>query len=272
MALQTFPSADSTDLKPETAVANGQDNATYQVRTGPGRVKDLPVSLRPREDLARRGADKLADEQLLAIVLRAGSRGMNVLELSRALLRRYERLSNLAQADWQELKAQRLPGLGQVKAMELAAALEIGRRIGVEQAVDGLRLQVCEPAAVARVMTPLARGLRQEIFWVLLLDTKNRLLGRPLEITRGVLDASLVHPREVFSPAVRQCAAAMVLAHNHPSGDPSPSAEDLRITRQLVDAGKLLDIRVLDHVIIGREMEGRPGFISLREAGLATFA
>lgn len=239
---------------------------------GAGRVKDMPCGLRPREDLERRGVDKLADEQLLAILLRAGSRDMNVLELARALLRRYESLANLAHADWRELQAQKLPGLGRVKAMELGAALEIGRRIGLEQAVDRWRLQICQPIAAARMMEPLSRGLRQEIFWVMLLDTKNRLMGRPLEITRGVLDASLVHPREVFSPAIRRSAASVVLSHNHPSGDPSPSANDLQITRQLIEAGKVLDLGVLDHIIIGREKEDhQPWFVSLRESGMVEF-
>ena len=129
--------------------------------------------------------------------------------------------------------------------------------------------QICEPLALARDCADLA-GLAQEAFVVVTVNTKNRKIARHL-ITLGVVDASLVHPREVFRAAIADGATAIILAHNHPSGDPAPSSEDLRITRQLVDAGKILDVRVLDHVIIGREIEGRPGFLSLRESGLVAF-
>ena len=120
-------------------------------------------------------------------------------------------------------------------------------------------------------LNPLTTALKQEVFWALLLDSRNRLIGRPKEISRGLLDSSPVHPREVFSTAISHAAAAVILAHNHPSGDPTPSLEDLRVTRQLVEASRILGIRVIDHVILGRETDQRPGHFSLREKGLVTF-
>ena len=130
---------------------------------------------------------------------------------------------------------------------------------------------VRDPASVLQQLLPLSHNLRQEVFWALLLDARNRLIGRPQEISRGLLDSAPVHPREVFAPAISHAAAAVILAHNHPSGDPTPSSEDLRVTRQLVEASRILGIRVIDHVIIGRATDLRPGHLSLREKGLATF-
>jgi DNA repair protein RadC len=128
------------------------------------------------------------------------------------------------------------------------------------------------PEDVARLLQDQVRALTTEVFWVLHLDAKNCLQGEPVEVTRGLVDASLVHPREIFRDAVRRSTAAAVLAHNHPSGDPSPSAEDVRVTRQLVEAGKIVDIRVLDHVILGRGgQDGGSNFLSMREAGVVQF-
>lgn len=261
-------------MKPTCTCPDGPDSKredrSRMVGRG-GRVKDLPVSLRPREDLEKRGAANLSDEQLLAILIRTGMRGVNAMDLARLLLCHYETLGRLANADWRELVSLKLPGLGRVKAMELEATLEIGRRIGSEKLRDDARSQVCEPKAVYNLLATRAGALRTEMFWALLLDTKNRLIGAPVEISSGLLDASLVHPREVFNPAVRHSAASIILAHNHPSGDPTPSAEDLRVTRQLVRAGSVMGVRVLDHVILGRTQERRPAFISLRETGLVDF-
>jgi len=128
------------------------------------------------------------------------------------------------------------------------------------------------PADVARLMSETARPLEQEVFWVLLLDAKNRLKTQPQVVSRGLLDASLVHPREVFQVAIRANTAAVILVHNHPSGDPTPSAEDLRVTRQLVAAGKVVDIKVLDHIVVGKGAgAAEDGFVSMRESGLVDF-
>jgi DNA repair protein RadC len=202
--------------------------------------------------------------------LRSGTVGRNVIDLARDVLRAFGGLGALSRASHQELRAQRLPGLGQVKAMELAAALELGRRAAGQQPAAEPP-SVRDPASAARLIHPLTHALQQEVFWTLLLDTKNRLIGQPVEASRGLLDASPVHPREVFSKAIRHGAAAVILAHNHPSGDATPSAEDLRVTRQLIEASRVLGIRVLDHIIVGRPSESQPGYLSLRDKGLVSF-
>ncbi|NCC52608.1 MAG: DNA repair protein RadC, partial [Spartobacteria bacterium] len=161
-------------------------------------------------------------------------------------------------------------GMGKVKAQVLKCALDIGRRM-IEEAVPE-RAVVHTPDMAARILRMTTRSRTEESFWVLGLDTKNRLLRAPIEITKGLLDASLVHPREVFREAIRLGCAAIILGHNHPSGDPTPSGEDLRITRQLVEAGKIINISVLDHVVIGHHVQnGGSDFISLRETGLVNF-
>ncbi len=232
------------------------------------RVCDMPERLRPREEVERSGVENVADDILLAIVLRSGVQGLNVIELARSMLRRYGSLSGIAKASAEELTS--TPGIGPVKAQVLRATLELGSRLARE-ATDA-EYVIRAPEDVARLLRPRARTLEQETFWVLLLDAKNRLKGQPLDVTQGILDASLVHPREVFREAVRAASAAIVVAHNHPSGDPTPSAEDVRITRQLVSAGRVVDIKVLDHVVVGRSSAERPqDFVSLRESGVVNF-
>ena len=232
-------------------------------------VKELPTTLRPREELARVGPDNVSDAVLLAILLRSGARGLNVVDLAAELLQRFGSLSELAQADVHELVAQKIPGLGPVKAMELVAALQIGKRLNQSGRND--RVCVRGPLDAVRQLQPLAKGRKQEAFWVLRVDIRNCVIGRPIEVSKGTLTASLVHPREVFREAVRSASAAVILGHNHPSGDPSPSAEDIRITRQLVSAGEVVDIRVLDHVVLGDPDREGGGFVSLRESGLVEF-
>ena len=233
-------------------------------------VHEMLPGLRPREALAQRGAAQLPDDALLAILLRSGRRGRNVVELARDVLQAFGGIVPLARASFEEIAARRIPGLGKVKAMEIAAALELGRRAAAQNPAAEAPV-VRDPASVLQQLLPLSHNLRQEVFWALLLDARNRLIGRPQEISRGLLDSAPVHPREVFAPAISHAAAAIILAHNHPSGDPSPSSEDLRVTRQLVEASRILGIRVIDHVIIGRATDLRPGHLSLREKGLATF-
>jgi len=233
-------------------------------------IHELPVEMRPREEFLRRGAENVPDEVLLAILLRSGMQGKNVTELARELLRRYKGLADLAKADFEELCGCKIKGLGKVKAMELAAALELGRR-AANQGPRHDSPPIREPESVYRILSPLTRNLQQEIFWVLLLDTKNKLIGQPVETTRGLLDTSPVHPREVFSKAVRYSAASVILAHNHPSGDPTPSKEDIDITRRLIEAARILGIRVVDHLIVGKPTSSAPGFVSLREKNLVAF-
>jgi DNA repair protein RadC len=242
-----------------------------QVRETPpsGKLKSIPETLRPRELLLHRGCGAMPDDLLLAILLRSGVRGCNVVELARMLLHRYGSLKELADASPEELMALRLPGLSTVKAVELSAALEIARRVAANPPV---KTAIREPAAVMEILRPLVMDAEKELFLALPLDRKNRIKGRPVEVSEGTVDASLVHPREVFRECVRVSAASVIVAHNHPSGDPTPSAEDLRVTRQLIAAGKVLGIPVLDHIILGSEAVMPPGYVSLRDKAYLDFS
>ncbi len=234
------------------------------------RIRDLPPDLQPRELLERFGPAHVPDDVLLAVLLRTGMPGRNVLDLARELLRRHRSLAELSRASLAELAS--IKSIKKVKALTLIAAFELGRRVRDEQLRD--RPTIRSPADVDRAVRPHAERESVEVFWVLPLNKKNRLIPRhPVEITRGILDASLVHPREVFEPAIRTCSAAVILCHNHPSGDPTPSADDLAMTRRLVEAGRTVDIRVLDHVILGRaaDPDSPRRYCSLRESGLVSF-
>lgn len=221
------------------------------------RITDWPEGERPRERLYHLGPSRLAETELLAILLETGSKGQTAVDLARELLSRDGSLSKLAGRDPAELK--QLKGVGLAKAAKLAAAFELTRRIRSQPA--GARVTLGTPEAVFSHYGPLMEDLKKEAFRVALLDAQNHLLKDVL-VSEGTLSASLVHPREVFKPAVVESAAHLILIHNHPSGDPTPSKEDLRLTRQLVECAKLLDIRIHDHVIIGR---GR--FASLAQRG-----
>ncbi len=248
-------------------MAEPDDPKVYEI--APRRVADIPERQRPRELFERFGAENVSDDVLLALVLRSGVHGMNVVDLSRQLLDKYGSLTALSQISVNELAA--IKGLGKVKAQVLKAALELARRLTEES--TPARIPVKAPADAARLLRDRARTREEEAFWVLLLDARCCLRRPPVEVTRGLLDASLVHPREVFKEAIRSASAALVLVHNHPSGDPSPSEEDIRITRQLVEAGRVVDIRVLDHVILGRAASGDGcDFSSLRESGIVDFS
>lgn len=240
-----------------------EEGGVYRVR-----ADDLPKSLQPREKFDRLGPENLSESDLLALILRTGTAGLNVVELAETLLLQYGSLSALSQASSAEL--QKVHGIGKEKAKMLKAALEIGRRLVQENV--GERPRLASPEEAAAVLRERARSLDREVFWVLLLDTKNRLMAPPCEVSKGTLSASLVHPREIFKPAVQHSAANVILAHNHPSGDPSPSANDIHITKKLIEAGKTMEIKVLDHLIIGRKTrDGANDFLSLRETGLAEF-
>lgn len=229
-------------------------------------VKEIPERLRPRELLERQGVQAVQDDVLIAVLLRSGVKGRNVVDLSRELLKRFGSLSALACSSVDEIAS--VHGMGKVKAQVLMSALELGRRMNDE--TRPRRTVVKGPGDVADLLGDRARLLEKEVFWVLLLDARNGVRGEPVEVSVGLLDASLVHAREVFRDAVRNACGAVILAHNHPSGDTTPSAEDLKITRQLVEAGKVIDIKVLDHVILGGGSTG--AFISLREQGLVSFS
>lgn len=236
------------------------------------RVCDMPLRMRPREAADRLGIENVSDSVVLALLLRTGCRGMNVVDLAERMLVKYGSLTALSRISVDELVAEdSLKGLGRVKAQIVKAALDLARRMA-DETRDERGGFVRTPRDVAGVMRELARGLDHERFWVLTLDTRNRLKGQPHEVSKGILDSSLVHPREVFKPAIHGGSAAVVLVHNHPSGDTSPSAEDLRMTRQLIQAGQVIGIKVLDHVILGRRSHGQAhDFLSLRESGSVEF-
>lgn len=212
----------------------------------------------PRERLGTRGPGALSDAELLALVLRTGVRGRDALALARQLLRRAGGLPQLVNRGPLELT--REPGIGRAKAASIVAALEIGARVASRRLTPGMAVR--SPDDVFAHFHPRLRGERQECFVLLLLDGRRRLI-REVWVTRGTLTASLVHPREVFRSALREAAAALVLVHNHPSGDPAPSPEDRAITERLVRVGALVGIPVLDHVVVAER-----GYHSLREDGV----
>ena len=217
-----------------------------------------PAGERPRERLYWSGPDALADAELLALQLGSGTRGRSAIDVAREVLATYGSLNDLATREADELAL--LPGIGPAKAARLAAAFELTRRLRAR--APAARLTLSGPAEVYAAFGPLMEDLQREVFRIALLDTKNGLL-RDKVISEGTLSASLVHPRAVFKPVILESAASVILLHNHPSGDPTPSREDVRLTRQLVDCARLLDLRIHDHIIVGR---GR--YVSLAEQGL----
>jgi DNA repair protein RadC len=221
-------------------------------------VKDLPPAVRPRERLQARGASDLSDAELLAIIVRTGTPSCNALELSTRALARHGGLAGVDRAAVDELCAD--PGLGPSKALAIKAALELGKRL--VSLNPGQRAQITSPLDVFNLLRAEMASLEQEHLRVLLLNTKNQVLGAP-ELYRGNLAGTSVRLGELFRDAVRQNVASIVLVHNHPSGDPAPSAEDVRLTADAAQAGRLLDIPVLDHVVIGGG-----AFVSLKERGL----
>ena len=201
---------------------------------------------RPRERLVRHGSEALSTQELLALLINVGTQGTTASEVAGDVLRRFPSLTDLAGRDVSELRA--VHGLGTAKAATLCAAFELAHRIQAEPFSD--RSMVTSPTVLARLMAPRMRHLRTESFHVVLLNSANQIL-RDVAVSDGSLNAVLIHPREVFRLAIAENAAAVILVHNHPSGNTEPSKEDIAITRQLVDAGRIVDIRVLDHIIIG---------------------
>lgn len=221
-------------------------------------IKELPLSERPRERLLHAGAAALSTAELLAITLRVGVGGENVLSVAQRLLARFDGLAGLARASVAELTAEH--GIGEAKVAQIKSAFELGRRLLVTSPVD--RPQVRSPADAAQLLMAEMSLLEQEHLRLILLDTKNYVLSIPT-VYVGSLNTNLIRIGELFRYALRENCAALIVAHNHPSGDPAPSPEDVVVTRKIVEGGQMLDIEVLDHLIIGR---GR--FISLKERGL----
>jgi DNA repair protein RadC len=213
-------------------------------------IKAWPESDRPREKLLSNGASGLSETDLLAIVLRNGngSTGQSAIDHARVLLKQFNGLRGIDEATVAELT--QVKGIGPAKAAVIKASLELARRLGGEKWQAGEPLRSAEDV-FRHFHEPLGREKR-ELFYVVLLNNKNRKI-RDVKISEGSLTASLVHPREVYNPVIRDSAAAVIFVHNHPSGDPAPSPEDIEITRRLKEVGEVMGVRVLDHVVIGHE-------------------
>lgn len=222
------------------------------------RMKDMPVDQRPRERLIREGARTLSEAELLAIILRTGHADKSAVELATDVLSFFSGLKSLVQANVEELS--KIKGIGPAKAAQMKAALEIGSRLA--SATDGTRPAIKGPEDAAQMVMEEMRHLDREHFCALLLNTKHQVVARET-ISVGTLNSSLVHPRELFKAAIKRSAAALILVHNHPSGDPTPSREDREITDRLKEAGTIIGIDVLDHIIIGDK-----NFISLKAMGM----
>jgi DNA repair protein RadC len=223
----------------------------------------LPSAIRPRERLQTLGPQALSDEELIAIILRTGTASANVLEVSRHLLVQHRGLGGVNRATLGELAQTK--GIGPVKAIDIKAALELGKRLLTLAPEE--RPQIAGPQDIYGLLRTDMAFLEKENVKVVLLNTKNRVLDVK-DISQGSLNSSVVRVAEVFRDAIREQAAAIVLTHNHPSGDPTPSAEDVAITRRVIEAGELLDIDVLDHIIIGKPGPSSQGWVSLRERRL----
>ncbi len=221
-------------------------------------INQWPSSERPREKLLRNGAHSLTDAELVAILLRGGTTGRSALDLARGLLNEARSVRGLCSRTPGELM--RTHGIGEAKAVGLVAALELGRRVASSSPED--RPIVRTPEDVAHRWVPRLRDRSNEVFMVLVLDAKNAVKAE-IELTSGTLNASLVHPREVFKAAIDNAAASVIVVHNHPSGNAEPSSEDLEITRQLADAGRIVGIPLHDHIIVAGD-----GYTSLASRGL----
>lgn len=210
-------------------------------------VHDLPANERPRERLIKFGVESLSVTELLALVLGRGIKGKSVLITAQELLQRFKSLKNLANVSINELCS--VQGIGEAKATQLKAALELGKRIE-DDSIQITKTIVKTPEDITRIVRKELKGKKKEYFIIALLDTRNHLIATKT-ISIGSLDTSIVHPREVFLEAIANSAASVIFIHNHPSGNPEPSDEDIKLTRQLIEAGKILNIEVLDHIITG---------------------
>lgn len=222
------------------------------------RISDLHEADRPRERLAALGPQALTNAELLAILLRVGVQGENAVEVGQRLLKKFNGLNGLHRAPFKELMDQH--GLGEAKAAQIKAAIELGRRLTLEAPQE--RPAINSPADAAALIQYEMSALEQEHLRVILLDRRNRVL-EVVEVYKGSVNSSQVRVGELFKDAIRANASAIIVAHNHPSGDPTPSPDDVAVTRAIVQAGKLLDVDVLDHLVIGQAK-----WVSLKERGL----
>lgn len=223
-------------------------------------IKGWPEGERPREKLISRGASSLSDSELLAILINNGTQKLSAVDVAKNLLTEHRTLRNIGALTVSDLKQKRNKGIGTAKAVMITAAFELARRISVKQPESDSAIR--SPEDVASRFAPQLRDLKQEVFMVLSLSSANRII-RERTVTKGLLNSSLTHPREVFREAILENAASVILMHNHPSGNLEPSREDIAITKQIVEAGKIIGISVHDHIIIAGD-----GFTSMMERGL----
>jgi DNA repair protein RadC len=228
------------------------------MRKGHATIKNLPEEERPRERLARHGAAVLSNAELLAILLRTGTKEESAISLAHRILVQEQGLRYLADSNVEQLSA--INGIGKAKAAQIKAAIELGKRLAAFE--PGADKPMKCPQDVAGLLMEEMRYLKKEHMKLVLLNVKCNLISVE-EISVGSLNASIVHPREVFNPAIRKSCASIIMVHNHPSGDPSPSSEDVSITVRIAEAGKLIGIELVDHIIIG---DGK--YISMKEKGL----
>jgi DNA repair protein RadC len=225
------------------------------------KIREMPQDDRPREKLIARGAAALTDSELIGILLRTGLPGANAVQVAAKLLERYQSLNALSRCSVDELSD--IPGIGPAKAVQLVAAFGLGQRLARETLAQE---KIDSPELVYDLLAPEMRALHKESLRVILLDTRYHLV-RIQEVSLGSVNESIAHPRDVFRPAVISSAYAVIVVHNHPSGDPSPSQADHSLTRRLAEAAELLQIKLLDHVIISSPAEGRERYFSFKEAG-----
>src|SRR6266571_6332444 len=226
------------------------------------KIREMPAQERPREKLLARGPDALTNPELIAILLRTGRRGMNVVEVAGELLEKHKSFAELSRCTPRELEE--IKGIGPAKAVELVAAFNLGKRFA-EERLSQQKLDA--PELIYELLGGEMRMLRTESLRVILLDTRYRLI-RVETVSMGSMNESIAHPREIFRPALTYSAYAVIVVHNHPSGDASPSQADHSLTRRLAEAAELLQIKLLDHIIIGAPSEGNPGYFSFKEAGV----
>jgi DNA repair protein RadC len=222
------------------------------------KIRDMPLEERPRERLAKYGAEALSNAELLAIILRTGMKGDTAIDLANKLLNHFNgNLKAIVSADMNELS--KIKGLGFAKSAQIKAAFELSKRINYLQDNIG----ISSPKDAAEFLMPKLRYLDKEYFFLLCLDTRNKLIDNEVKVSIGSLNASIVESREIFKAAISKNAASVILAHNHPSGDPTPSNEDIAVTKRVVNAGDIIGIKVNDHIIIG---DGK--YVSMKERGL----
>ncbi len=220
-------------------------------------IKEMPEDERPREKLIKYGAENLSNAELLALIIRVGNKSRTAVELSQDIYNKFGGLKALNYLTINQLK--KMKGIGTAKAVQIRSVVELSKRIASLNREE--KDLIKSPKDAAQILMPELRYLTQEVFKIILLDIKNQIITIPM-ISKGGLSSSIVHPREVFKEAIKHSSAAMILIHNHPSGIPEPSRDDINITKKLIDAGKIVGIDVLDHIIIGDGI-----FVSMKEKG-----